>query len=161
MTVLEGAAAGCPDLVRHVFGVRRVETVLFNLANPVWVDELRFAIGDHVRHATVPEPGGPEGLQDVASRILADLTRSPWEMWLVDGSTDGHWALACKVHHCMVDGIAHIDLLAAPLDTAPGRRPGVAAPARIVRRGRPARRPRGRDQGLRPSGHPAVPARRA
>lgn len=130
VTVFEGPAPDYPDLVRQVFArlrlaprcLQRVRTVPFNLAHPVWVDDERFSIGEHILRATASEPGGPEELHELAGRLLApplDLTRSPWQVWLVDGLADGRWALICKVHHCMVDGIAGIDLLAVLLDTDP------------------------------------------
>jgi WS/DGAT/MGAT family acyltransferase len=77
---------------------------------------------DHVLHASVPGPGGPEELCDLAGRILErplDLTRSPWEVWLVEGLAEDRWAMISKVHHCMVDGLAGIDLLAVLLDADP------------------------------------------
>ncbi|MFG2085877.1 wax ester/triacylglycerol synthase family O-acyltransferase [Spirillospora sp. NPDC048824] len=139
VAVFEGPAPDYPDLVRQVFArlrlaprcLQRVRTVPFNLAHPVWVDDQRFAIGDHVRHAAAPEPGGPDELSELAGRILApplDLSRSPWEVWLVDGLADGRWAMICKVHHCMVDGLAGIDLMAVLLDTGPAWTP---APPRV------------------------------
>ena len=128
--VFEGPAPDYHDLVRQVFArlrlaprcLQRVRTVPFHLAHPVWVDDPHFAIGDHVLHTTAPEPGGPEKLRELVGRILApplDLSRSPWQVWLVDGLADGRWALICKVHHCMVDGVAGIDLLAVLLNAGP------------------------------------------
>lgn len=130
VTVFEGPAPDYPGLVRQVFArlrlaprcLQRVRTVPFNVAHPVWVDDTRFTIGDHVLHTTAPEPGGPEELHELAGHLLApplDLGRSPWQVWLVDGLAGGRWALICKVHHCMVDGLAGIDLLAVLLDTDP------------------------------------------
>ncbi|NVI88483.1 wax ester/triacylglycerol synthase family O-acyltransferase [Actinomadura sp. BRA 177] len=130
VSVFEGPAPEYPELVREIFARlrlaprcrQRVRTVPFNLAHPVWVDDVHFTMEDHVRHTAVAPPGGPAELHDLASRLLGrrlDLTRSPWEVWLVEGLPDGRWALISKVHHCMVDGIAGIDLLAVLLDTDP------------------------------------------
>ncbi|TDB97063.1 wax ester/triacylglycerol synthase family O-acyltransferase [Actinomadura sp. 7K534] len=134
VTVFQGPAPEYPELVRHVFArlrraprcLQRVRTVPFHLAHPVWVDDQRFAIEDHVLRATAPEPGAPEALRDLAQAVLSrplDLTRSPWEVWLVEGLADDRWALIAKVHHCMVDGIAGIDLLGALFDIDPDRAP--------------------------------------
>ena len=45
-----------------------------------------------------------------------DRDRPLWETWLVEGLEGGHWALVFKVHHCMVDGIAGVELLRVLLD---------------------------------------------
>ncbi|MFI0411742.1 wax ester/triacylglycerol synthase family O-acyltransferase [Actinomadura sp. 3N508] len=134
VTVFEGPAPEFPDLVREIFARlrlaprcrQRVRTVPLHLAHPVWVDDQRFTISDHVLHATAPAPGGPAELHELAGHILGrrlELSRSPWEVWLVDGLEDGRWALIFKVHHCMVDGLAGIDLLAVLLDPEPGWSP--------------------------------------
>lgn len=45
-----------------------------------------------------------------------DRERPLWEAWLVEGLEGGRWALVLKVHHCMVDGIAGVELLTVLLD---------------------------------------------
>jgi len=39
-----------------------------------------------------------------------------WETWLVEGLVGQRWAVVFKVHHCMVDGIAGVELLRVLLD---------------------------------------------
>jgi diacylglycerol O-acyltransferase len=51
--------------------------------------------------------------------IPLDRDRPLWETWLVEGLAGGRWALIFKVHHCLVDGIAGVDLLGVLLDTRP------------------------------------------
>ena len=55
-----------------------------------------------------------------------DRERPLWEVWVVHGLPADRWALVCKVHHCMVDGIAGVGLLEALLDLDPDAE--VAAP---------------------------------
>ena len=45
-----------------------------------------------------------------------DRNRPLWECWVVQGLPADRWALVCKVHHCMVDGISGVGLLEALLD---------------------------------------------
>jgi len=86
--------------------------------DPVWVDDDGFELDYHVRHSHLPRPGSDAQLKTFASRVLErplDRKRPLWEMWFIEGLSGGRFAMLCKVHHCMVDGIAGIELLAALL----------------------------------------------
>jgi WS/DGAT/MGAT family acyltransferase len=48
-----------------------------------------------------------------------DRERPLWEDWIVEGLPDGKWASIFKVHHCMVDGVAGVQILNAVLDIEP------------------------------------------
>ncbi len=92
------------------------------LNHPVWVDDRRFKIRYHVRHTALPAPGGLRQLKRLAGRIMSqqlDRAKPMWEMWVVEGLADDRFALIIKAHHCMVDGISGIDLLAAILSQEP------------------------------------------
>jgi len=91
-------------------------------AHPVWVDDDRFNIRYHVRHAALPAPGDDRQLKRLCARILSqqlDRRRPLWEMWVVEGLEHDRFALVCKTHHCMVDGISGVDLLAVLLSVTP------------------------------------------
>jgi WS/DGAT/MGAT family acyltransferase len=45
-----------------------------------------------------------------------DRGKPLWEMWIVEGLSEGRWGLINKVHHCMVDGVSGTELLAVILD---------------------------------------------
>jgi diacylglycerol O-acyltransferase len=54
-----------------------------------------------------------------------DRRRPLWEVWMIDGLPDDRWALALKVHHCMVDGVSGAALMTTLLDDRPDApRPG-------------------------------------
>ncbi len=92
------------------------------LNDVVWVDDADFDLGYHVRHASLPRPGGTRQLQRRCAEILErhlDRARPLWEVWIIEGLESGRFAMLAKVHHCMVDGIAGIALLAALLGVAP------------------------------------------
>src|ERR1019366_1095325 len=98
---------------------QRVQQVPLELGRPVWVDDPRFCIDGHVRHATLPSPGTEESLRDWVARLMSkplDLSRPPWESWLVDGLEGGRWAMVNKTHHAMIDGVSGVDILAVLLD---------------------------------------------
>ena len=94
----------------------------WNLGRPVWVDDPSFDLVDHVHHVVLPAPGGNEELNDLIGRLISvelDRRRPLWEVWVVDGLGGHRWALVTKIHHCLLDGIAGIDLLAHLLDVEP------------------------------------------
>jgi len=98
--------------------------------HPVWVDDHRFNLFYHVRHSSLPHPGSERQLKRLCGRILSqklDLTKPPWEIWVVEGLEGGRFALVTKVHHCMVDGISGVDLLTVLLTPEPSEE--VAPPA--------------------------------
>jgi diacylglycerol O-acyltransferase / wax synthase len=89
---------------------------------PVWVDDDSFDLNYHVRHIALPRPGGERQLQRRCAEILErplDRGRPLWELWFIEGLSGGKFAMIGKVHHCMVDGIAGVGLLAALLGVHP------------------------------------------
>ncbi len=94
---------------------------------PSWEPDPDFDIATHMRHASLPVPGGDaellEWLGDFYSHRL-DRARPLWETTLLDGLSDGRWALATKVHHCLVDGISGASVTSALLDAEPSPAPG-------------------------------------
>jgi diacylglycerol O-acyltransferase len=97
------------------------------LSWPEWEDDPAFEIGRHVARAALPAPGGDEELQEWVSGFFSvrlDRHRPLWEMAIVEGLADGHWALATKTHHSMVDGVGSVDIGHLLLDTTPDAAPG-------------------------------------
>ncbi len=93
---------------------QKVRFVPGGLGHPAWVDDPNFDLADHMIHTAVPPPGGRSELDDLVGRVMSqelDRRRPLWEVWMIEGLADSRWALICKVHHCMVDGIAGTDLL--------------------------------------------------
>src|SRR3954466_7883326 len=94
----------------------------FGLARPQWVDDPHFNAHYHVRHTALPEPAGEDELRRLAGRVFAqqlDRDKPLWEIWLVDTMADGRFALICKTHHALVDGISGVDILTVLFDLDP------------------------------------------
>jgi diacylglycerol O-acyltransferase len=90
--------------------------------SPVWVDDEHFHLDYHVRHIALPYPGSTEQLKDLAGRLMSqqlDRSKPLWELYIVEGLEDGGFALIAKIHHCMIDGVSGIDLMAVLLDFSP------------------------------------------
>ena len=82
----------------------------------IWVDDDRFDLRYHVRHASLPRPGGDAQLRVRCAEILEqplDRSRPLWETWVIEGLAQRRFALLTNVHHCVVDGIAGMGILAA------------------------------------------------
>ena len=90
--------------------------------HPIWIDDARFNIHYHVRHVRLPRPGDERLLKRMVGRIFSqhlDRGKPLWEMWLIEGLEGDRLAMVSKIHHCMVDGISGVDLLAALLTAEP------------------------------------------
>ncbi len=99
---------------------------------PIWVDDDRFRLAYHVRHAALPRPGDERALKRLVGRIMSqqlDRGRPLWEMWFVEGLNGGdHFALINKTHHCMIDGISAADIMSVMLEATPNPEPGEPLP---------------------------------
>ncbi len=100
--------------------------------HPVWVDDPHFRLSYHVRHTALPHPGDLAQLKALAGRIISrplDREKPLWETWVVEGIDGGNqFALVQKVHHCMIDGIAGVDLMGVLLSPDPDSTPEPAPP---------------------------------
>lgn len=103
--------------------------------HPIWVDDEHFNLDYHVRHTSLPRPGDDRQLKRLVARIMSqqlDRAKPLWETWVVEGVQGGRVALVTKTHHCMIDGVAGVDLLT--LLMSPERECGIqAAPAFVPR----------------------------
>ncbi len=100
---------------------QRVRTIPGRLLNPVWVDDENFDLTYHVRRSALPRPGSIDQLRDLVSRIMSrrlDRSRPLWEIYLVEGLEDDHFAVLAKSHLALVDGTT-IDLAQLVLDDTP------------------------------------------
>lgn len=157
--ILDGPAPTLDELRAHVESRlhlapryrQRLRRTPFDLRAPGWVDDADFDIARHVTETTVPAPGFDAALADVMAQVMAprmDRDHPLWDMTLVGGLAAGRWALVCRVHHALADGVSGTELLRVAYDvdgvpptevvalrTVPGR-PSLAGQAlRAVRGG--------------------------
>jgi diacylglycerol O-acyltransferase / wax synthase len=106
---------------------RRLTKLPGGLHRPYWVDDPSFDLEYHVRHIGLPQPGDWRQLCIQVARLHArqiDLRRPPWEITVIEGLNSvpgvpkGSFAMALKLHHCAVDGMASVQMIAALHDLA-------------------------------------------
>ena len=106
---------------------RRLTDLPGGLHRPYWVDDPNFDLEYHVRHIGLPQPGDWRQLCIQIARLHArqiDLRRPPWEITVIEGLNSvpgvpkGSFAMALKLHHCAVDGMASVQMIAALHDLA-------------------------------------------
>src|ERR1700754_945803 len=106
---------------------RRLTDLPGGLHRPYWVDDPSFDLEYHVRHIGLPQPGDWRQLCIQVARLHArqiDLRRPPWEITVIEGLNSvpgvpkGSFAMALKLHHCAVDGMASVQMIAALHDLA-------------------------------------------
>jgi len=95
---------------------QRLAPVPLGVHEPLWVDDEDFDCSRHVRHARTTDLG--ELADSVMSMPLA-RDRPLWEMWIATGLAGDRIGLVGKVHHCLVDGIAAVELASLVLDATP------------------------------------------
>jgi diacylglycerol O-acyltransferase / wax synthase len=115
----ERIEARLPRLRRYA---QRAVPVPFELAHPSWEDDPGFDVRNHLFRWALPPPGSMAELREASAALLTrrlDRARPLWEMHLFEGLDGGRTALLQLVHHCMIDGVAGVQLLEELLDPTP------------------------------------------
>src|SRR3954453_22305329 len=95
---------------------QRIASVPFGLNAPIWVDDERFDVEQHVLRSNATR------LRDLADSCMSTQLRRDrplWQVCISDRLEDGRIGVVGKVHHCMVDGIAAVELGSLLLDPTP------------------------------------------
>lgn len=110
--------------------------------SPAWTVVDNLDIDYHLRHSSLPWPGGERELGVLVARLHSnpiDLARPPWEMHLIEGLARRRFAIYFKAHHAAWDGIGALGMVKTWLSTNPDTRNAVAPWAlsmRAERRGK-------------------------
>jgi diacylglycerol O-acyltransferase / wax synthase len=95
---------------------QRIASVPFGLNAPIWVDDERFDIKRHVIQSKATS------LRELADSCMSTQLRRDrplWQICIADHLEEGRIGVVGKVHHCMVDGIAAVELGSLLLDPDP------------------------------------------
>jgi len=109
---------------------QRVVEAPFGIGPPRWVDDTHFDLDAHLHRVALPAPGDQAVLQELVGDLMStplDMSKPLWQVHLVEGYRGGSVFLS-RIHHCIADGIALIELLLSLTDSSP--RPSRAAPVR-------------------------------
>jgi diacylglycerol O-acyltransferase len=108
-------------LLRHERFRQRVRQSPLGLRRPSWEIDPHFDLNAHIRHIALPEPGDVNTLQSLVGDLMGtplDPTKPLWHLHVVDNFNGGS-ALVCRLHHCIADGLALVQVLLATADLDP------------------------------------------
>jgi diacylglycerol O-acyltransferase len=92
---------------------QRLASMPFDVHDPIWVDDQHFDIEQRVRHTAASR------IAPVVDSVMStplDRDAPLWQLWIADRLSDGRVGIVGKAHHCMVDGIAAVEMAALLLD---------------------------------------------
>jgi WS/DGAT/MGAT family acyltransferase len=92
---------------------QKLARVPFGLNSPTWVDDEAFDVNRHVVASSSPRL---EALVDECMSSQLPRDKPLWQMCVADRLDDGRIGVVGKAHHCMVDGIAAVELASLLLD---------------------------------------------
>lgn len=117
------ASATIGERIRAIPRLRqRLTSTPLGCGRPVWVDDPRFDLDEHLDVVQCPGPGDDGAVLAIAAEVID--TRLPpdrplWRMRFVTGVDGDRTALVVAFHHVLADGIGGLAVLAGLVDGAP------------------------------------------
>ncbi len=105
---------------------QRVIPSPLNAGLPTWEFDPEFDIKNHIFPVKLKRPGSDEQFRRLVDTLFEgtlDRDKPLWEIHLVHGLNGKRTGMFAKVHHCMVDGIAGVELLTIIFDAWPNTKP--------------------------------------
>jgi diacylglycerol O-acyltransferase len=99
--------------------------MLGGISNVAWAFDDDVDIDYHLRRSALPRPGRVRDLLELVSRLhgtLLDRHRPLWEASLVEGLSDGRFAVYTKIHHSLLDGVSAQRLMIRAMSPDPDDR---------------------------------------
>ncbi|MCV7441173.1 wax ester/triacylglycerol synthase family O-acyltransferase [Mycobacterium paraense] len=97
-------------------------TILGGITPMAWAYDDEVDVDYHVRRSALASPGRVRELLELTSRLhtsLLDRHRPLWELYVVEGLKDGRFAMYCKMHHALIDGVSAQKLMQRSLSNDP------------------------------------------
>jgi diacylglycerol O-acyltransferase len=95
-----------------------------------WVKDEDFDIRCHVLRTALPGAADQEELELLVSQLAStplDHTKPLWQMYIVENYVDGP-VILLRIHHCIADGIALVQVFLSLTDPTPEGRPSARKP---------------------------------
>ena len=95
-----------------------------------WIADEDFDLSLHVRRIALPGAADQAELEDLVSEMAStplDHSRPLWQFHVVENYVDGP-VLIMRIHHCIADGIALIQVFLSLTDPTPESRPSARKP---------------------------------
>lgn len=100
---------------------QRVRPSALSLGLPRWEADPDFDIHYHLQRTRLAEPGDQAGLQELVGDMMSlplDPGRPLWQLYYVENVAGGS-ALVARLHHCIADGIALLQVILSLTDDNP------------------------------------------
>jgi diacylglycerol O-acyltransferase len=105
-------------LLRFNRFTQRVREPLLGVGLPRWETDPDFDLDWHLQKISLPAPGDMPALQQLVSEMMGiqlDFSRPLWQYHFVENFNQG-CALICRIHHCIADGLALVQVLLTMTD---------------------------------------------
>lgn len=106
------------------------QTAVDAASGACWVEDEDFDLRSHVRRIGLPGKADRRELEILVAELASsplDKARPLWQFHLVENYAEGP-ALICRIHHCIADGIALVQVFLSLTDETPQGRPSARKP---------------------------------
>ncbi len=100
---------------------QRVREPDFKLGLPSWEEDPEFDLNRHIQRVDLPEPGDQVCLQELVGSLMStqlDFSIPLWQFHFVE-NFNGGTAVIARLHHCIADGLALMQVLLSLTDEGP------------------------------------------
>ena len=123
----DASATFVHDLVEDIRQSKSIPVPPFNnqLNGLFWGEDNEFDIDHHFSHIALPKPGRIRELLVYISQqhsSLIDRAKPLWTCDIIEGIEGNRFAMYCKIHHAMVDGVAGMRLIEKSLSKDPAEK---------------------------------------
>jgi diacylglycerol O-acyltransferase len=108
-------------MLNHKRFLQRARPSAHALGLPRWELDPDFDLDWHIQPLSLPEPADQDALHQAVGEMMSqplDPDRPLWIFYLVDNYAYGS-ALICRLHHCIADGLALVQVLLGTADLEP------------------------------------------